>query len=60
MPSPVASTATVLVFNMTLSKRPAFFFSHTFKGQPYNMPSAKYEAWKDVDVGFRLADMFGG
>jgi len=28
--------------------------------QPYNLPSAKYEAWKDVDVGFRLADMFGG
>ena len=28
--------------------------------QPYNLPAAKYEAWRDVDVGFRPDDMFGG
>ena len=28
--------------------------------QPYSLPAAKYEVWKDIDLGFRLDDMFGG
>jgi outer membrane biosynthesis protein TonB len=28
--------------------------------QPYRMPIAKYELWKDVEVSFRPTDMFGG
>jgi outer membrane biosynthesis protein TonB len=28
--------------------------------QPYSLPAAKYEAWRDIDLGFRLDDMFGG
>ena len=28
--------------------------------QPYTMPSAKYEIWKDVEVTFDPRDMFGG
>ena len=28
--------------------------------QPYTMPSAKYEVWKDVEVTFDPRDMFGG
>jgi colicin import membrane protein len=28
--------------------------------QPYNLPAAKYEVWKDIDLSFRPEDMFGG
>jgi outer membrane biosynthesis protein TonB len=28
--------------------------------QPYSLPAAKYEVWKDIDLGFRLDDMYGG
>lgn len=28
--------------------------------QPYNLPAAKYEVWKDVDLEFNLRDMFHG
>jgi colicin import membrane protein len=28
--------------------------------QPYNLPVAKYEVWKDIDLGFRLDDLYGG
>ena len=28
--------------------------------QPYNLPAAKYEVWKDIDLGFRLDDLYGG
>jgi outer membrane biosynthesis protein TonB len=28
--------------------------------QPYRLPIAKYEVWKDVEVSFRPTDMFGG
>jgi len=28
--------------------------------QPYNLPAAKYEVWKDIDLSFRLDDMYGG
>jgi colicin import membrane protein len=28
--------------------------------QPYSLPVAKYEVWKDIDLGFRLDDLYGG
>jgi colicin import membrane protein len=28
--------------------------------QPYSLPAAKYEVWKDIDLGFRLDDLYGG
>jgi len=28
--------------------------------QPYTLPAAKYEVWKDIDLGFRLDDLYGG
>ena len=28
--------------------------------QPYTLPVAKYEVWKDIDLGFRLDDLYGG
>jgi len=28
--------------------------------QPYTLPIAKYEVWKDIDLGFRLDDLYGG
>jgi outer membrane biosynthesis protein TonB len=28
--------------------------------QPYTLPAAKYEVWKDIDLSFRLDDMYGG
>jgi colicin import membrane protein len=27
---------------------------------PYSLPVAKYEVWKDIDLGFRLDDLYGG
>ena len=28
--------------------------------QPYSLPAAKYDVWKDIDLGFRLDDLYGG
>jgi colicin import membrane protein len=28
--------------------------------QPYSLPVEKYEVWKDIDLGFRLDDLYGG
>ena len=28
--------------------------------QPYSLPAAKYEVWRDLDLNFRLDEMFGG
>jgi outer membrane biosynthesis protein TonB len=28
--------------------------------QPYSLPVAKYDVWKDIDLGFRLDDLYGG
>jgi colicin import membrane protein len=28
--------------------------------QPYTMPAAKYDIWRDVEVTFDPRDMFGG
>ena len=28
--------------------------------QPYTLPAAKYDVWKDIDLGFRLDDLYGG